>query len=496
MRAASMMYFGFMRIPFPSRFSARPTFIFLCSLFVAQQLVGTDLTFSLLSSAFVILFVIAFNVAGGMDYPSGAFIFFSAVLTAILGLCYKCVLGEAGDANLSSPLETLSIYCAAMAGMGVAAFFASRLRPRVGVLYEFATGRQMHQAAVAFLVLGIGINLLPASVGGAGEGSLTSALAQLNHFVTMAIILGTLFSIQSSEGRRSSNWVVWVGVGWSFFLGVISFSKEGMFVGPFTWLISAIAFRFNFSKTQLCGFTVCIFLVGYYLVPFSQFGRTFRTEGASRSVALAAALPLLLHPESTRESYKETTSTSEFEGAPHFYDTDQGLLEREEMLAYDDAIITYTDQGNTFGLSPVYVAFVNVIPHFLWPDKPSVFSGNAYGRELGVINEDDDSTGISFSPTGDAYHEAKWVGVLLIEPLVMFLLFFTIDTLSGSVHSSPWGLLPIALAAHIAPEGLLQGVIYLMTFGSAAQILVVLLARFVFPQISKILSGQVEAQGG
>jgi hypothetical protein len=481
------------RIPFPTRFTGRQTFLFTVLLLMGQLLVGTDLTFALLSSAYVIIFVLAFNAAGGMNFASGAFIFFNGFLTAILGLCFKCFLLVPGEKNLVSPLETMTIYCAGMGGMGVAVFLSSRIRPRSGLLAGFSAGPALKQAAVGCLVLGIGLQLLPTSIS-FQAGSVSSALNQLNHFVQMAIILGTTYAVKSSDGKRSSNWIVWTGIAWTFFLGVLTFSKEGMFIGSFAWLISAAALRFNFSKKQLCGFAVAMFLTGYFLVPFSQYGRTFRTEDTSRSVALAAALPLLLHPEVTRQLYEENISTSEFKGAPHFYDTDEGLLEREQMLAYDDAIITYTDQGNVFGLSPVYTSFINVIPHFLWPDKPGVYSGNEYGRELGVINEDDVTTGISFSPTGDAYHEAKWFGILVVEPIVMFLLFFVMDTLSGDIRFSPWGLLPIALAAHIAPEGLLQGAIYLMTYGSLAQITVALLARYILPLASRLLTGGDRAQ--
>ena len=63
------------------------------------------------------------------------------------------------------------------------------------------------------------------------------------------------------------------------------------------------------------------------------------------------------------------------------------------------------------------------------------------------------------------------------------------DTLAGDTRKSPWGLLLIALSAHTAPEGLVGGVIYLMTFGTFAVFMIATLAKYALPVFANLLTG-------
>jgi len=476
-----------MRFPVPDKFEPKYVGLFVAALFLVQQIEHTSIMFSSLCALYTILFALAFNGSGGLLYLSGAFIFFNGTLTALLGLVVKCVLGEPGDSNLLNPEKTMLVYCAGMLVMGVAGYVSHLLIPKRGLLSGLAAGETMMRAAAGCLLLGVFIQLITAGAG--GPGTLASALGQLNHFIQMAIILATTYQIRHSGGKSSTNWVVFTAGGWTLFFGLIAFSKEGMFLPFITWLIPAMALRYSFSKAQVIGGALLAMFMLYYMVPYSQYVRLYRDENGSAIANTETALVYLSNLNETRRLYlQQEQSVKDTEGL-HYYDTDQGLFDRTVMLPIDDALISYTDQGNVFGLLPVYVSFLNVLPHFLLPNKVSWASGNVFAREIGVIGSGDTFTGISFSPAADAYHEATWFGVLIVEPLVMFLLFFSVDALTGSVRESPWALLPISMASHIAPEGLLGGAIYLMTYGTAALIFVALLAKYVLPLVSGVLLG-------
>ena len=159
------------------------------------------------------------------------------------------------------------------------------------------------------------------------------------------------------------------------------------------------------------------------------------------------------------------------------------------MIAYDDALIAYTDKGNIYGLAPVWESFLNIVPHFIWKDKPIYLFGNDYAHEIGVLSEDDTTTGISFGPVGDAYHEAQWFGILVVLPPIMFLYFFVTESLTGSVRETPYAILPIALAAHAAPEGMLTSPIYMATFGAFLLIVVAFLSKYVLAHFVRLLMG-------
>jgi len=82
---------------------------------------------------------------------------------------------------------------------------------------------------------------------------------------------------------------------------------------------------------------------------------------------------------------------------------------------------------------------------------------------------------------------AKWAGVLLVAPGLWFLCFFVMDYVCGDTRRSPWGLLMVALCAHIAPEGMMNGPFYLTTVGAVTVIFVSFLAAYVLPIISGLI---------
>ena len=475
-----------MRIPIPERFTARQTLSAGLSLLTVQLLEGTEPQFALLTLAYVILVAVAYNGAGGMFYPSGAWILFTGVETTLIGLCYKALLGQPAQSHLQQPDKTMLIYCVGMAGMGLAAWLSRLLRPRRGLLANLSVGERLKESAVGCLVLGVVINYFT-NKAQAESASLLSALAQLNHFVQLAILLATMYEIQHSEGRRCTNWIVWAAGLYLFGFGLLTFSKEGMFAPIVTWLIPTIVLRFNFSRQQVAAGALAFGFTLYYLVPYSQVGRIAR-DPENIYNNFDPAWDYLTHLSTTRAAYLQSSDVVDISDLPHLYDESGGLFDRIQMLAFDDALITITDQGSVYGLAPAVGTFVNSIPRFLWRDKPEYHSGNVYGRQIGVIAENDEETGVSFSPTGDAYHEATWFGVIVVETFIMFVLFLVTDSLSGDVRQAPWGLLFLALFVHAAPEGELPAPIWLATFGAEGVVLAAWFSGYAIPWMTRLLS--------
>ena len=473
-----------MRIPVPTRFNLKHVAIFAAILFLAQQINGTTIVFSVLTLLFLALFVAAFHIAGGLVYPSGAWIFFFATLTALVGITYKNFIGEAGQSNLQSPNVTLGAYCVGMAGMGVAAYFTRLFRPKQPLLANIAVGEGMRSAAGGCLVLALVLHFSAVIL----PGSLYTAVTQVNHFAVMAMLLAIYYEIQVSNGSRSMNWIAWVSAADIFFYGLLAFTKEGIFTPALAWFLPCVVLGYNFRKRQLIGFVLAIAFGFYYLVPYAQIGRSERTNTTEGN--FAAAIKYLSDLNATREMYLADQGDRESgDGAVQYFNKPQGFFDRLQMLDYDDALITYTDQGHHIGFAPTVVDYMNLIPRVFYPNKPFINVGNSYARELGIIPADDTTTGISFSPVGDAYHQLGWYGVALLIPGVLFILFFVTDSLTGDVRVAPWGLLSIIVFAHVAPEELLAGSIYTTGYGTFAVVVVALLARYVLPSVSALFTG-------
>jgi hypothetical protein len=135
------------------------------------------------------------------------------------------------------------------------------------------------------------------------------------------------------------------------------------------------------------------------------------------------------------------------------------------------------------------MAFENLVPHFLWPNKPTIHFGNFYAHEMGGLAADDVTTGISFSPSGEAFHTGRWMGVLLWAPLIWIALFTLFDSLCGDTRTSPWGLLMCAYFAHTAPETGLGGAIFSMGNVAVGLIVAAVASAYIMPVLGTLFKG-------
>ena len=477
-----------MRLPFPERLRWKNVLVYALVLFVGMLATGTDVRFAALVVVFALLFCGAVNRGGGLYYPSGAYIFFNGVLICLLGVTYKTFfLFEAGESNLRSPIATMLVYCGGMAGMWAAVWFSKRLTPKRGFLSGLVSIETMKQSAIGCLIAG---SFLILSITGVQKGgSLGAALAETNRFPQFAIMLGTIYEVHASKGKRAWNWIVLVQGVILFGYGVVNTSKEGMFLGPVTWLISAIAARYDFKPRLLIGIGIFSFLMVYYMVPYSQYVRNFRDHDLSQAANRATTLEYIFRLGEVRQLYLDENAAADYFSGPHFYNSNQGLLDRLAAIGMDDALVDRTEQGFVFGLYPVYHGIINTVPTFIWPGKPGFATGNTYGREISVLAADDTTTGISFSPEADAYHEAKWLGIFVVMPLICFVYFLANDAFVGSARDSPWPLLLIVLASHIAPEGGLDSMLLQVVEGSIGIMFMAFFIRYVMPLAIRLATG-------
>ncbi len=465
---------------------------FSLTLALLQQLMGTTLLFSAGTALFTFLAALAFNVTGGFTRPSGGFIFAYSCIGILFGIVFKVVVSEPGQSNLLQPERTIEVYVASMAGLLIATYLARSVRLKKTYLPQFTSLEEMYRGCVGLLIIGLAIlasEYLRTSP--VKSGSALSVLYRLDVFLPMSIFLGVTYEVQRSEGRRSVNWAVILAIGFSFANGLLGYSKEGM-LSPFVcWLIPAAAQRYRVSALQIAGFVLGFSFTSYYLVPYSQYGRDFKGAGATLAENLRTNYVLLSNLPLVRKVYLERQEEIYTgDDLVRYYNKPQGLADRVQMVTPDDAVINLTEQGSVFGLFPTLFSFENLIPHFIWPSKPSIGFGNIYAHELGMLgDEEDDTTGISFSPSGDAFHQAKWVGVLVVLPLLALMLFFMVDSLCGDTRASPFPLLLLLIFLHAAPEG---GILQFapLAFTLTPQIyLAAFLAARVMPIIASVLLG-------
>ncbi len=483
------------RISLPERVPISYVFLYAAGLFLLQQLEHTSLYFSACSFLFIVISALAFNVAGGLTRPSGGYIFFYSVLAVGLGLSVKAFLGERGDSNLLRPHLLITIYLVSSLGLLLAAAASRKFSKKRPFLENLVGDNNLSRATVGCLVIGVILSIAGRTVD-RGTGTALSAIFQINRFCELAIILGVTNTIRVSGGRRSFNAPVLLASATLMILGgFFGFSKEGFFTPVICWALAASAQRFRMSMSQILMASAVMLFLMYYMVPYSQYGRAQMRPGLGPSLQLS--IQFLSDLPGLRKKFEAQQAADLAGQSAGYFTKPQGIFDRLQMISFDDMLTDATERQGPEGFYPIVSDFENLVPHVFWPGKPAFLWGNIYAHEAGVnISEEDVTTGISFSPSGEAYHVGQWVGMLVLAPCLWFLLFLIFDSLCGDVRKSPWGLLAITAFAHTAPEGLLAGMIYAMGYVTFAIAFAAITTGYVMPILGGLFIGPGSGAGG
>lgn len=462
--------------------------IFATALIIVQQLDRTDLFFSACSFTFIIVAALAFNLAGGLTTASGGYVFFYSVLGVIFGLFWKAVLGEPAQSNLFEARLTIEVFLAAIFGMLAAVVVSKRLTRKRPFLGDANNLSNLQSASTGSLMFSIIIIVLELYVS-RSNGGLFSALVQVNRFSELAILLGVTYQIRKSGGRTSVNFPALAATGILWLQGgILGFSKQAMFTPLICWTLAASAQGYRMKKAQVIGGSLMLLFLIRFMVPYAQYGRSQAVGGIAGNFGVAVRL--LSDLGTVRDRYVTNQKASEASGGNSYFSTPQGLFDRLQMIYPDSTIIEATERLGTYGLYPILADIENLVPHAFWANKPVIRWGNIFAHEtLTPLDEEDETTGISYSPSGEAFRLAGFPGVFFLAPVIWICTFVWFDSLCGDVRKSPWGLLALTLFAHVAPEGMLDGCIYMIGYGAFAIIVAAVSSIHVMPHLGTLFSG-------
>ncbi|MBS1814344.1 MAG: hypothetical protein JSS87_05675 [Acidobacteria bacterium] len=470
---------------FPSRFKLSYVLMYALLLCTLELLQGSDPYCVGCIFVFILIAGDAFNRCGGLIYPSGSYIFFFSILAILAGATWKVFLWEPLDGNLLAPQLTFTVYTVGTAAIWVAALVNARIRSRRPLLKAEIPAQYQIRAAMGCLAIGIALDLMGPLLRVLG---LQSILAQLNAFYALATMLAVYYRVRQTNGEKSFSGVAFSAWFIGFLIGLLSFSKEGLFTPFAAWGFGALAAGYKTSWKQIGILGTAAVALSMVLVPYSQYGRTHRDEFSNPFEVMAL---MVTDPQVFTE--KNTLLEENEANIYKFYDQPQGLMDRLTMLTLDDPLILRSSMGHYEGWDVLKNYLVNSLPRFILPDKPTLRYGNVYGHEVGVLSPDDQTTSISFSPVAEAFHMAGWLSLVIVLPILLLILFVISDSLVGSLRNGPWALLFILLFSHAAPEGGFGATIYLASYGVAKLVFSIVMATRVAPVIGSMLMGPGKA---
>ena len=105
-------------------------------------------------------------------------------------------------------------------------------------------------------------------------------------------------------------------------------------------------------------------------------------------------------------------------------------------------------------MSPIFLQIEGLIPHFSGPKSPIIDSANSMPMKWAWLGDDDITTGVSFSPVGEAFRVGRWMGIFLVAPVIWSIALYPLRFALRRYSRNVRGVCPGASSSYVAPTGL------------------------------------------
>jgi hypothetical protein len=278
-----------------------------------------------------------------------------------------------------------------------------------------------------------------------------SLLAALSHFYPFAsaisVMLVTYVRLKTTNGRSCMSWYVAFLIVFGVVPGILGASKEGMLTPIFCWFVTAAAMRYRFSWQGTVCLIGVLFLTWIFVYPYSQRARFPIRDAPTLAEKVDLILLFIREPSTFPDIPWGADELSEY-GASS---SNVNILARYSLLRSNDMLI---DGDQRAGYTPIerYIpALYAMVPHMLWPDRPTTITSNELGHKAGfMMGENDTETGIALGSPALFFDIGGWLALIVYTLLIFTLFFFGTIRAVGTTESGVWGLVPIGAEAHIA----------------------------------------------
>jgi hypothetical protein len=425
-------------------------FLFFGALLVVQLVEGTDPVFALLMMAAQIFAIMAFNTLGGMSHVAGSFCLFSLLPNVTVPEIAHAIVLQPGDYNLPSSLRTAGVCAIFYASFYACARFVILL-PTPRPFLDRVKFTLIELRAIS-IIAAVGTVLIVIAASSASEIANGGSLATILHFYPvlnpLSIVLATYVCLKSTEGRSAMNWIVAAILAATTIPGVLSASKEGMLTPLFCWLVVCAIYRYRFTRAQVAVLAGVMMVVWFFVYPFSQNARV-PVRGAT---SLSERIAVIVHYFEDPSDFSSEAENTDPDIAEYGESSAKlSIVQRFSLLRSGGMLISADEVEGFTGVERYLPIFLSIVPHFIWPDRPTGISSNELGHKAGFrMARNDTGTGIAISSPALFYDLGGWLALPVYTILDLGLFFYGLRCMVGSAGESVWGLMLIGGTAMIA----------------------------------------------
>ena len=439
-----------MRIPFPTSIPMMQALLFFGGLLAVQLLEGTDPAFAMLMLIAQVFAVMAFNALGGMPDVAGSFCLFSLLPNVTVPEIAHAIVRQPGDYHILEPLKTSAVCAIFYASIYLVARFVVMLPHPLPLLdrVKFSLN-ELRVVSVLSAILSLAIMTAALAAGEVRDGTI---LAALQHFYpllnSLSVITATYVRLKSTDGRSAMNWYVALILAAAIIPGVLGASKEGMLTPPLCWLLVCAAGRYRFTRPQVAVLAGFLVVVWVFVYPYSQNARDVVRSARSFPERIAVIVAYFRNPATVEDTASNIDpDTSEFGESS----TKLSIVQRFSLLNSAGMLVNADNTEGFTGIERYFPAFLAIVPHFVWPNRPVPIASNELGHKAGFkMGANDTTTGIAISSPALFYDAGGWLGLPVYTVLDFLLYFFVLRSIVGNATQSIWGMMMIGATAYIS----------------------------------------------
>jgi hypothetical protein len=489
-----------MVIPYPERISVQYTILFAGVLMLVQLAEGTSPIFALMMFCSNILWVLSFNLLGGLYRISGMFVFGQGVFGITTPLIIKAGLRQAADTLLIEPQRFATVVFVGELSVLFASFLVVKIRPRKAIFHgnddKFRISEMAVGATALMVINGFLISAFRATA--ASQGSWVTMLSQLSSMMgQFALALNVCSAIESSNGRRTYNFLTLLVGGWITYVGFVHASKTAVLQPLAVYIVCCAACKVRFSRLQYVAMIGVVAFVAMFVYPLLQSYHS--TDEANRGLTIPELVDKFANSRQILETQKVNKAMDfEMESANgehgDYFGKDVGFFTRySNVIALDASLIATVKDGDYMGYDGAVQGLINWIPHVLYPNKPSFFSSQSYMHRIPGSNPEDTTTGVSFGAFATSFAMGGWVGLIFLVIVVQGGFMLTMDVVCPSVKNTSWMVCMLALMLPVGAECNIDALISITWFYSIEIAFTVVMARYGVRAFSSVFGGSQRA---
>jgi hypothetical protein len=247
-----------------------------------------------------------------------------------------------------------------------------------------------------------------------------------------------------------------------FGLGVLSTSKQAMAEPLVFFAIMAIArYGWRHPVAWACiPIAICAFQ--FFILPISQYARFAGGNYKDVRQAAQATADIVVGyvtDSGFREFVRRSAATSGHASEGTAYLPENLVaMGRFALVGEADRLVSASDIFQPTGWDTVVNSLLVAVPHFLYPDKPQLGSGNFLARYTGDLPDRDLTTQVSYGFMANAYNAFGLAWVIPLSLITALLVLAPVALISsGTIFSNPWSMFAVVSLHQVYAESSFSG---------------------------------------